>query len=189
MERDKLGGVSLSHCPTRQIRAGKEPCLVLFLLPSPTRAVGATNPSAHALGLSERGGKLRARAGAGGELHLFPAPRSCCSHFFPFLPCHGSEDKPAHGHPYLDPCKHSRDSIHPRARSAPGHSLPLPVHVSSISDQLCLSPTSGVRCSHAQIQQVQIPELQGVFFSAFSLEISLFLAGGSFLRPQQTAKR
>lgn len=88
MERDKLGRSVPVTVPPGRFVQGRSPALSFssFLLPHelwvPPIPQGATNPSAHALGLSERGGKLRAQAGAGGELHLFPAPRSCCSHFF-----------------------------------------------------------------------------------------------------------
>lgn len=115
------------------------------------------------------------------------APRSCCCHLLPFVLCHGSEDKPARGQPCLDPCKHPRDSIHPRARSAPGSSLPLPVHVSSISETAA-SPVSHLWVSLQQCTDLASSDVRTArgIFPAFSLEISLFLAGGSFLWPQQT---
>lgn len=65
----------------------------IFVLPSPsgTGAVGATNPSAHALSLSEHGGKLRAQAEWAAPSipsSQAMAPRSCCCHLLPFLSLH-----------------------------------------------------------------------------------------------------
>lgn len=118
------------------------------------------------------------------------AAKLCCFHLLPFLPCHTREDN-LHTATY-NPCHICaiQNIIHaniPETASTPktGSALEKKPSLASscqqhLCDQLCLSLASGFHHSSAQILQAQMPQLQG-FFASFSLEISLFVAGGSLL--------
>lgn len=69
---------SPSHCPTRQLGAGSHPCLSFFSSFSQWHTSSGCHQSLCPCPgpLRTQQGKLRAQTGAGGELQLFPAPRS-----------------------------------------------------------------------------------------------------------------
>lgn len=183
---------SPSPCPTRQLGAGSHPCLsfFFFLLPVAHELWVPPLPLPVPWASQNTAGQTQSSNRGWWGTPFIPstqvmALRSCHCRLLPFVPCHGSKDKAA--------CGPSHAQI-PETASTPeqgqhqGAAFPCQfMSAASLRQQHLLSPTSGFHCSNAQIWQAQTPELQEDFFLAFSLEISLFLAGGRFLWPQQTA--